>query len=337
LIETSRSVEVVSMMDGSFRIGNLPAGSYVLSTAYAGLPAGDPVVAEAGATGVLLEMHALGSVEVDVRASDGRPLEGALEMGMINMQGTSGRSNAVTPGNTSLFLDAFGPLDLGKFPEGEYQLWCRAAAYEGPKFSRVVVEANAVSRVEFRLFEGATVHGVVRDMVTSQPLSQVSVIVSGLDAVDAPVIDSSRIVRPDAAGIFEVRGVTRRTVLLFEAPGYRSWRNVGAPAGSQLVVELAQLGDAGGGTEAAGIGVSWKWENGQTIVDNVSPGSQAERAGIVAGDLLRAVDGVTEDKITSINAVLRGPSGSVVTIVFTRADAGTLELSLVRERVLTEP
>lgn len=79
-----------------------------------------------------------------------------------------------------------------------------------------------------------------------------------------------------------------------------------------------------------GIGVSYFDNNGTFIIERVFIGSPAEKAGVLPGDIIKTVDGVSTQGLTSDDLVdrVRGIENTVVTIDFQRGEeVVTLEIT----------
>ncbi|NIA14797.1 MAG: PDZ domain-containing protein [Nitrospiraceae bacterium] len=95
--------------------------------------------------------------------------------------------------------------------------------------------------------------------------------------------------------------------------------------------------------EFVGIGVTiHQNEEMDIVIASPLPNSPALRAGVQAGDVIRAVDGVSTEGMTTEDAAkrIRGPKGSVVALTLERLDEGgnltTVEVSMKRDRVELE-
>lgn len=86
-----------------------------------------------------------------------------------------------------------------------------------------------------------------------------------------------------------------------------------------------------------GVGISLdSATNGRVTVHDVMPHSPAERAGIVGGDLLLAIDGDLTTRMTAadMRERLRGPTGTLLTLTVARDGGAPRRLPLRRERVV---
>lgn len=86
----------------------------------------------------------------------------------------------------------------------------------------------------------------------------------------------------------------------------------------------------------AGIGIDAGYRDGQVVVIAPTEGGPAERAGIRAGDVIVAVDGVSTEDLQpeEVNTLTSGEVGSEVTITIERFGLGqTLDFTLKRQRI----
>lgn len=83
-----------------------------------------------------------------------------------------------------------------------------------------------------------------------------------------------------------------------------------------------------------GIGARFGREDGELVAEEVSPGSPAARGGVLNGDRLLKIDGVSTVGMVreDIDGRLRGPEGTPVVLTLRRG-ADVLELTLLREEV----
>lgn len=89
-----------------------------------------------------------------------------------------------------------------------------------------------------------------------------------------------------------------------------------------------------------GIGATVSYPEGEgLLVDAVAEGGPAERAGIVAGDLILAVDGaaMTSEDRTQGPQLTKGPAGSEVVLTVRRADGTQADVTVVRGAVNEHP
>lgn len=85
-----------------------------------------------------------------------------------------------------------------------------------------------------------------------------------------------------------------------------------------------------------GIGITIQSQNGRIVTTQVMDGGPAQRAGVRAGDLLVSADGhdVRTSDTTAAGNLIRGPVGSTLNLVVTRASSGQqLAFAIARERL----
>lgn len=82
-----------------------------------------------------------------------------------------------------------------------------------------------------------------------------------------------------------------------------------------------------------GIGSFVQEEEGWVVITQPFPGGPAARAGIMAGDVVLAVDGVSVEgmSLSEVVARVRGPAGTPVRLLLDRPGVGPLEVEVVRE------
>ena len=86
----------------------------------------------------------------------------------------------------------------------------------------------------------------------------------------------------------------------------------------------------------AGIGIEAGYRDGQVVVIAPTEGGPADRAGIRAGDVIVAVDGVSTEDLQpgEVNTLTNGEVGSEVTVTIERFGLGqTLDFTLERQRI----
>jgi len=84
-----------------------------------------------------------------------------------------------------------------------------------------------------------------------------------------------------------------------------------------------------------GLGIELKADGGTLLIVRVIPGSPAQRAGILPGDRIMAVDGRPTKDLTTDQAanLLQGKEGSVATLVVAGAEGTPRQLAIRREQV----
>ena len=87
--------------------------------------------------------------------------------------------------------------------------------------------------------------------------------------------------------------------------------------------------------EFEGIGISLALHHDTLTVESTIEGSPANQKGVRPGDRIIAVDGINaiEMEPSDVKMRLRGPSGTLVVMKVHRPDYGTIDFSLIREKV----
>lgn len=101
---------------------------------------------------------------------------------------------------------------------------------------------------------------------------------------------------------------------------------------SGIGAEMAARPTTGGDTACTPLGPTCRL----TVV-TPTPGAPAEKAGILAGDVVTAIDGTTVDGMTMDDAVakVRGPKGTPVTLTIVRGGAAPTDITIVRDYIVT--
>ncbi|MGQ9478121.1 MAG: S41 family peptidase [Candidatus Bipolaricaulia bacterium] len=91
--------------------------------------------------------------------------------------------------------------------------------------------------------------------------------------------------------------------------------------------------------EFIGIGVQIAIRDGRVVVIAPLAGSPAERAGVRAGDIILEIDGRSTEGLTLDEAValLRGESGTPVTLKVQHLDGAIEEVTIIREVIVIDP
>jgi len=88
--------------------------------------------------------------------------------------------------------------------------------------------------------------------------------------------------------------------------------------------------------EYAGIGALLEMINGQVVIKAVEPGKPAQKAGLLQGDILLKVDGVSLEKkvVGDVSALLRGDVDTPVVVSLLRPPSmQTLDIKILRQKI----
>jgi hypothetical protein len=227
--------------------------------------------------------------------------------------------------------DGVTRLDL---PNGRWELVLEVSG-RGRSAPASVTVGQGAADVRLALETTLMVSGRVTDKATGLPLQGARVeMFSGEFGRALRVM-----VLSDARGEFQLPPVPRSGALFVSRDGFRGqWRRVVDGPRWDVALEGAPPPPGGPRPELSqfeGVGMTLDARAGPVTVSLVSEGSPAERAGVLVGDVVLAVDGVPvagQDLNAIVNRI-RGPAGSPVTIHFRRG-AQEFDLTL-RRRLLT--
>jgi carboxyl-terminal processing protease len=87
-----------------------------------------------------------------------------------------------------------------------------------------------------------------------------------------------------------------------------------------------------------GIGATVEMKNGQIAVGSPLKGRPAEKAGILAGDIIVKIDGLSTDGMSLTDAIghIRGPKGTQVTLTVLRAGSAPLDIVVTRDTIAVD-
>lgn len=334
--ELAATGEAMTDADGAFVVAGLDPGPHVIGARADGLAAAT-VTAEAGATDVVVRLAA--GARIVGRVVD--PSGAVVPAPTVIAQQRAGlvtRAVAVV----SVF-DADGRFVLEGLAAGSYEVVAQAAGF-APSAPLAATAAADPPELTVTLRAGATLIGTLVDAVTRAPLGNGKLTVEGGVGGDGgstavPVVTSA-ITRAD--GSFELAGI---------APGRRSMTagayghhlaivgplelTDGARVGP-VTVELTPLAPGEEPRiELAGVGAKLTAAGDVLRVEGVIPGGGAEAAGVVAGDLVLAIDGASVTALGMEGAIqhIRGPVGTVVTLTIQRGAAAPRDVAVTRQKI----
>jgi hypothetical protein len=299
------SAEATTGPDGRFVLRDLVAGAYVVrASAGGGVVAAVEGVA-AGATGVAVTLPALGAIDGELVGFGDSVEVAAVSPSSMDLSTYRGRI-------------AGSRFSIRALPPGEYTVTAR----EGDRADsvEVAVAGSKTSSVRLATEGTATVAGRVVDLVTQAPLVDLECSAgfggTGRDRREVT----------DAAGRFRLVVPARRKVSIIchgRSTLAARWGSADvelAPGatGDVLLEIVVPRRAVAGDMPHAGIALG---EERPATVANVVPGSPAERAGVLPGDVLVSVDGV---------AVARFDPGQVTRLILDHAVGDRVALVLER-------
>lgn len=255
--------------DGSFVLGELVAGTYQLAVEGPGGIGGTPLVVEAGAKDVRIEIPPGGAVEGTLR--------GFLGATQVTAVGTMGRMYAAA------VTDA--KFSIADIPAGTYDMHA-VAANGGHGTARVTVATDEIARVTVQAGATAKVTGVVTDWRTGAPVA---------GAYCGWTIEGAAMnqqVMSDPSGAFAF-GVPAGPIRVYcnvlsapSSPAHEVTVDLAPNASARIAVELV-VGRRG---RYAMIGVSLEG-GGSLPLRIVGLGTAAGASGIRVGDIVVGIDG----------------------------------------------
>jgi membrane-associated protease RseP (regulator of RpoE activity) len=271
-----------------------------------------------GTQGVSLKLDAGLPLAGIVRNADDEPV-GAYTLLVTKRQGLV--REVVT---TRSVIDPRGRFDI-RVPKGSYELIASATGWSPG--TPLPVDAGTTD-VKIKLSAGATLLGVVVDATTGKPMEYARVTREGASGgATAMAANAGVVTRAD--GTFELAGIPAGPFTISIGAGEHHPKLAGGLVAQDgqtigpMKFELAKLKE---GEEPridlVGIGVKLAAEGEALKVEMVAPESGAAAAGIVAGDLLVAVDGVpvTQLGIDGSVARIRGVAGTKLSVGVKRGE-----------------
>lgn len=228
------------------------------------------------------------------------------------------------PSKTHAVLSPTGRFTLAASP-GDYEVsaFASGSAWAEP-VQGTAAPAGKAAEVNLKLNQTTSVSAQFVDSATRLPIAAVDVQARVGGAFSAVVFATTV---TDGSGRFKFTSVPLSAGIVAFAPGYKpKYLGVGQLAswmekqGPNPVIPL-ERGEAPEWLRTyEGIGVSWGQAKTPLTVDNVFPGSPAEAAGIIRGDVLLSVQGrpAAELSFEQIIDGIRGPAGTAVRLGFVR-------------------
>lgn len=223
-----------------------------------------------------------------------------------------------------------------RLPRGAYEL---LAAATGWAPSAPTPASAGATDIRLTLSAGATLRGVVVDGADQRPIPYARIMreANGGGASAQPA-NAGTVTRPD--GTFELTGIPPGPLSISITAGGHHPKIEAAMTASDgqtlgpITIALTQLAEGEQpSVELVGIGTALSADGDALHVDRVIAGSGAEAAGIVAGDLVTAIDGlpVAPLGIEGAIAKIRGVVGTTVAITLRRGDQ-TVQLVVQRRK-----
>lgn len=313
------SAFAVTGEDGAFTLADVDTGGYLVSARTSdGAPVDtEPVNGGARDVRVVLAegLHIRGTVSAD----DGSAISAYTLLAMRR----KGAAREVVQART--IVDATGAFSV-ELPAGSYDL---VASAQGWAPSAPTVATTGDADVRITVSAGASVFGRVTSAVDGAPLPYVRITREATGG-GASVLPSNVGVVTAADGTFRLSGLPLGPITLIVAGGGHHPKvesGLVATAGASLgplQFSLRPLGENEVPTlELVGIGCKMRPVDTGLFVEGVIAGGGAEKAGVQAGDIVTAVDGVSTLELGLDIAIarIRGAAGTFVKLRLARGDA----------------
>jgi protocatechuate 3,4-dioxygenase beta subunit len=289
------------------------------------------VTVEPSASELTLSLAAAEKATGEVLSSRGDPVEGAD----VVLYTELGARHART--------DAEGAFTIAELAPGPAQVRVRAAGF-APTARAITIPSGggdrpyAIPRIE--LASGGTLEGVVVDG-RGDPVQGARVAQDRVPTYLAVGATPAGIAVTDAKGRFSLADLPEGSVTLEAyAPELGRVRVegvrviAGRPSESVRIVLLQTKDDTPEPATSGGVAVTLGETSGEreVVVVAVAEGSEAERAGLLPGDIVVDVDGVRVQTIEEARARLSGPAGDDVVLRLRRGEK-TETVRVSRERV----
>ena len=340
---THRFARVLSNEDGRFELAPLDAVPYGISAALNGQVVADGGEVRGGTRDLMLRVAVSGRLRGQVaEAQTGTPVASFS----VVLSRARGAGNA----GTGIFTryDARGSFELQGLPAGSYRVSViaehRAPADE--QLVEVLPEPAVPPELTFHLEEGGRVHGRVTDRGSGQAIAGAWLSLEGRAGIGQSAPLRSQTVS-NGDGRFELRGVGAGFLsVLVSAAGHHG-RVVGGlemkPGGTlgPLAIDLPPTREGERARiEFVGIGAALARRGDAVVLGALTPDGGGARAGLVTGDRILAVDGLTIDRLGDLGGVvqrIRGVEGTPVVLRVRRAADGWVGDVVVTRRLVRGP
>lgn len=296
-----------------------------------------PVAIGAGRPTVLA-LRDGGGIEGVVEDEGGAPLTG-YTLGIESFRPYGGDGGFA--GRLGETHDVAGPgFALEKLPPGAYVLLASFDGRPPARSSPIDVTADRVTTgVRIVAPRGAALEGTVFDETTRAPLAGAAIV---LDAHTAARVRGVARTVTDARGGFRLDSVPAGPFSIrVEQQGYRVRLLAGIEtAGRDVVRRDVPLHPLDPGrpsqTELGGIGAALARGDDGYVFRFLVPGAPAATAGVLQGDVVRAIDGRPADDLALSDVIerLRGEEGHEVVVTVDRPDEGMRTIAIRRGLVV---
>ncbi|MCC6748101.1 MAG: carboxypeptidase regulatory-like domain-containing protein [Deltaproteobacteria bacterium] len=312
--------------DGAFNVPAVPDLPLVVTAHGADGASVTRVGVAPGSTNLVLKLQVAGAVFGQVTDGlSGRPIQSftvALEPRWGGGPGRSPRRLRVA--------SASGSYELADVMPGAYRLVVTAPRYGPAAVEQVAVVSGHRVQANLVLDEGGRVAGVVVDpRGAGVPGAEVRMD-TGWAGRPALTDATGRFLLEDVGRGRRSLSVTHRDYDTRILPGVSVFNGQTA----EVRVELAVRAGAGASVRFSGVGIVLQRDQGRLAVMRVLSGSPAALAGVLAGDLILAIDSRTTERMSFDDAIeaIRGIVGTPVRLRLQRAKQ-SFDVDLLRQEV----
>lgn len=239
-------------------------------------------------------------------------------------------------------FDAEGRYEIASLAPGEYRVMVLAHGFAPSPEQRVVLESRP-EQVDFSLARGSRIFGTVSDRESTEGIDGARVSLEGQLGRGPHGLPLVTAARSDGEGKFDLRGVPSGEQTLLVAAADHHGRIVSG----LMIRDSTDLGpidvaltptaeDETPRIELAGIGAVLSAKDDAMIIGRLLEGGGAHAAGLVPGDGILAVDGVSVEELGFKGTIdrIRGPEGTTVDLTVRRAESGETDVMTVERRIV---
>jgi protocatechuate 3,4-dioxygenase beta subunit len=334
LVPTRRAL---SDEQGSFELLDLDPGRYTVVASVVGLA---PAVARGVATPKdTLELRLTRGLALSGTVRDGAAGTPIVSFVVIVRRPTGPMTREVVTVEPT--LDPQGRYEIPALPAGDYLVSASAHGYATTAEVSVRLGPQDGEQ-DFALGRGGTIHGQVTDGDSKAPIEGARITLEGSYGADAGAAPLLTTTRSDAEGRFELLGIGsgKHSILAAAADHHgRILSGLAVAEGAVLEVAIPLTATKEGETpriELAGIGAVLSAKDDGLVIGRVIEGGGAAAAGLVQGDAILGVDGLSVVDLGFGGSIerIRGPEGSTVTLTVRKAGAEMpIDMVVQRKRI----
>ena len=246
---------------------------------------------------------------------------------------------------TATVFDAEGRYEIAGLAPGDFDVIATARNFAPSEERSITITDPAPEdpvEADFQLGHGGRITGTVIDSVTRQPLEHARVSVeAALGGASASAVQLLASTTTDSEGRFELRGLSTGPRSIFVAAFDHHRRLISGLAVDEggdigpLIIDLRRVAEGEEPTlELTGIGAVLSIQGDALVIGRVIEGGGAAEAGLVSGDGILEVDGVSVVDLGFGGSIehIRGPENTSVRLTVRRAVTNQIEVIVVPRR-----